>query len=366
MTFRLTIAAADIQRAVNACAQVIEPSGKIPILKCIRIHAAGGQAMFIGTNTDQTIIAGVPGDGSGVACIDSQALSVKVNALRNDAVLFEEWVSPEGARFVNITQGRTKWKVPVLLDDFPVSVAEPVEGDAVTVGKEFATAIKAAQGAVLQAASNSYGAVWLDGQFVAAADGRQLRVIKVDADMRQTLLLPNAASKVIALFPDGADVVLSERLAQFSRGGLTLITRLVEGTPMDWRRGVIGFEASAVNSCEVDTADFLAAIRRASSIKASGEKSGAFINMQIRFRADQVEIFTRNADGEEGDDAAACVTTGADGNVGLSGGLLLSAVESLACERLRIRYGIDRDPIIVNPVGRDGEDFRVIMPRQFT
>lgn len=357
MTFALNILAREIASAIAACAQVVDQSSKIPILKTTRISVAGGIASFLATNTDQTITARRACEGEGVACIDTQALAVKVSSLRPDDI-----VSMIGdGKFVTITQGRTKWKVPVLLDDFPVSVGAPVKGDAVPVDRRFIDRLVIAKGATQPTAMTNYAGVWLDKGYIVAVDGRQMRVI-AGADLPTCVIPPVVVDKAASLFKIDAEVTVSDTAIQFATENLTLKAKLYDYKPSDWQAGIAKFDGMARYGVGVEAEPFLATLRRAGAIGSSGEKTGAFINMQLRFQAGQIEVFTRNSTGEEGSDTLDCeIYEEAFAEVGIHGGMLIAAVDTLEGE-IRLRYGGASDPIMLG----DDDNLRVIFPRMFS
>lgn len=363
MTFHLKIMAREISAAVAACAQISDTATKIPILATTRIAVAGGFAEFTATNADQQIIVRAAGEGDGVACINVAALSAKLQTLRpNEPVE----IAGDG-KSVEIRQGRTKWKTPVLLDDFPI--ARPVEGEPVKLGKDFIAALNQSFSAIdpgeprvlLQGAS-------IGGHRVVSTNGKQTRMIAFDGEIPGEFIVPaRVMSRIMALFPEGCSVVSSGNSAAFANDYITLQSKLIEGTFPDMDRLMEGVNANAVNAINLDAEEFTAAITRAAAIRASGEKSGSFINLQLRIRDGEVEIYTRNLEGEEGNDACRCERTeGGDADIGLNGAYLIASAQSLPCDTIQIRYGTERDPIIMSPVGSARENIRALMPRIFS
>lgn len=354
MTFNLTIKAGDIAGAMAACAQFVDSASKIPILKATRI-AVSGAVTFTATNVAQTVVATAQGEGSGVVCVDTQALASKVSALKPS----EHVSMTADGQFLHVSQGRTKWKLPVLLDDFPPQPT--VEGKAVELDSAFMVALKQTAGALAPERGPVFSGVWVDGKSVMGTDGREFRLNEISKKLPACILPSSVIAKLPGLFPDGAKVVIGPLRATFSTETLTVSTQLVEAQAADWKRIVANAREKTVHACTVPAAAFISAVKRASTIRASGEKAGSFINLQLRFRATEIEVFTRNSDGEEGSDFVAC-EGGADADVGFAGGMLIENAESLDAQTIAIAYGTQSDPIIMSA----GTSYRIVMPRMFS
>lgn len=357
MTFTMSIMAREIAQAISHCAQVVDATSKIPILKCTRIEVRDGMASFMATNTDQTVIAKAACEGSGVCVIDTQALDAKVRTLKAD-----QPVNFKGdGKSVTITQGRTRWAAPVLMDDMPSYVE--IEGGAVSVGEDFIEGLKACLPAAEIGNRPFLEGAYLDGDRIVATDGKQVRLFQHDAKIPQQMILPKrAADKVVAMFPEGAAVKGSNLAASFSTETLTLKTKIVGELYVDYRRVI----PSPPGALQVLTADFVAALSRANAIRASGEKSGTFINTRMCIRESEIEFKTVNQDGEEGSDFCEIErASGADIDIAFKGEWLLSAIKSIELPRVEILYGDKMEPIIIRPYKGEFENLRLVMPRAF-
>ncbi len=361
MTFTMSILAREITAAISACAQIVDSHSQIPILRCTRIAVADGMASFTATNTDQSVVAKAACDGSGIICVDTAALSAKVQTLKPDSI-----VSFVGdGKSVTITQGRTKWVAPVLVDDMPVFA----EIDAVSVSVD-ASFIKGLEQCMPAAEPDGSAraylqGVYLDGDRIVATDGRQLRIVQHSATLADSILVPNrAASKIAGMFSDGAEVRCSKLAVSFSTDRLTMRTKLVDATFPAYRRVVpVGSDGLV----RVGAQELLGAITRAAAIRASGEKAGSFINMQMRIRESEIEMFARNNDGEEGSDFTQSERlSGSDVDIGFSGAWLIASVKSLDCDNIEILYGGQGDPVVMRPINSPIENIRVVMPRHFS
>ena len=94
---------------------------------------------------------------------------------------------------------------------------------------------------------------------------------------------------------------------------------------------------------------------------------GTDSSVELRERENEIEMFARNAEGEEGIDYAACSRqAGGDMDIGFSGAWLIASVESFDCDEIEILYGGQGDPVLMRPVNSAVEDIRVVMPRRFS
>ena len=358
--FHLDIMASELASAIAACGQIIDTSNPIPILKAVRISVENGAAHFLGTNSDQTISLSRAAEGSGVACIDIALLTPKISVLDQSRP-----ASFEGdGKTVTLRQGKAKWIIPVLLDDFPLQVADPPKGEEIDFDASFLGALVTAEPATLKSASNNYSGVWLTGGFVVAVDGKRMRIIETGHDVGSYVIPPAAIQRAAALFKSGGKMILTRQAGQFSSETVRLKSRFADMEPSPWRPTFDKWQSECVNECLVDASQLLSAARRAAAIRASGEKSGSFINMQLRFRRSEIEIFTRNLNGEEGSDIVEAQGS-ADVDVGFNGGMLLDDIATLS-GRIRIRYGENRHQIIMEPEKSDRMNARVAFPRMFT
>lgn len=359
MTFTLNILAREITAAIAACASVVDSHSQIPILRCTRIHVADGQASFTATNTDQTVVAKAACDGAGVICIDTAALSAKVQTLKPDAT-----VSFAGdGKSVTITQGRTRWVAPVMIDDFPVQVAKSLDAEGIIVHPEYMWAIAEVQGVIDPGhAMLAITGVRLQDRRVIATDGKRARVVTLDRDIPVPATLPGRfAAKLAGMFPDGGLLRATETLLSLETPNLMVNSRLVDGHYPDIDRIIGGFKPKLVNTITCGTDDLIAAMKRAGAIAASGEKATSFLNMQLRFREGEIEVVTRNLSGEEGETAVAAKRTGADADIGFNGYQLIDDISSMDSETISIAYADSETPVIITA----GNSMRFVQARVF-
>lgn len=343
MTFSLSVMAREITAAVNLCAQIVDQSGKIPILRATRIDASA--RVLMATNSEQTISVKIACEGEGIACIDTPALLAKVQTLKQDAA-----VEFHGdGKSVTITQGRTRWTAPCLLDDFPKLPV--IKGKKTGLSAEFMMAVNRVYSVIdinYHPMPQVLG-VLLAGSMVFASNGKCFRI--EEAEGPEDIILPKvAAAKLASMFPEGAQAIWSANQCEFISDTVTLRTQLLSGQYPDIHAIMDKFIPVLAQTCTVDAAALVAGIKRGAAIRASGEKSLSFLNMRLTFKSGEVEIYTRNIDGEEGIDyvPAEC---DAEATVGFNGYELLEEIESLGEGMLEILYADEKNPVLIQKEG---------------
>lgn len=357
MTFKINIIARELASALSACGHIIDTGAKIPILKTVRITIADGRVEIVGTNTAQTVMARAACAGEGAVCLDFTALETKVKNLRQG-----EPVNMDGdGQFVTVTQGRTRWKLPCMaIDDFPGQVADPVFGDAVSVAAGFMDGVNAVSAGVNPNDPRDYlRGVYFGGDLVGT-DGHMLARIATASEF-PGVIVPLPAIRAASSITGEMEITANDRAIQFASEWITIKSQLIEGNFPDHRRIVPN---DLPGLMIVDRDEFKAAVQRAASIRADGEKSSAYIPVVLKIRDGEVEIFASNRDGEEGSDYVSCDRqSGDDCDIRFSGGLLIKAIDSLDCDTLALKFRDRVSPMIMSPVATEIENIRVVMPR---
>ncbi len=361
MSFSMQIMAREIATAISLCAQVVDASSKIPILKCTRISVADGMVSFMATNTQQTLTTRAACDGEGTICIDTQALAAKIATLKADAPVD---FAGDG-KTVTIKQRRARWIAPLMFDDFPMQLAAPLDAEPIQIGIGYMRAIEEAWG-IIDAGHPvvPITGLRLQDNRVIATDGKSCRVIQVHVNMPKPIIVPiKLASKLRDMFPNGGVMRCNDLAMSMDSDNLSIKSQLVEGRDgyPDVAKIMAGFADKLAAKVTVNRDGLLAAMKRAGAIRQSGEKNLSFLNMQLRFRDGEIEVFARNMDGEEGLDAVECGGDLHECDIGFSGNQLLKEIGSMDAETIEISYGDARTPIVI----RAGESLRFIQTRDF-
>lgn len=375
--FALECMTGQLAAALAAANTVTDHGIKYPLLKASRIHVDGNAAWIFATNMNQAIRSRIAAVGEGTVHLDTAALASKITALKQTAP-----VSISGdAKAVTITQGRTKWKLPIIINDagfnFEAS-AGALDGDPVEV---VAGQLQTALAGVRTAFSSDESRYYLSGACielsasgfrVVATDGNILAAVQIPGKFpaRETFLMPAQAVNATAkLFDADSKLKMVSTADAFTLddGDTFFRSKNIEGVFPDWQRVL----PKTTGSVEVDGAEFLAALVRVASIREDIGKATKFVPVEMTFSADEIAMSSKNHDGEEGTDFCACERpAGGDYHVSFSADTLADALRSFGpIDTLRIDYGgpvrkIGKDsalpPVIIRRALAAGDDFRLV------
>ena len=366
MTFQLEIMARELRAALDIASTVTDHGIKVPILKCTRIEVNDGTVTFIATNTDHSIRASAAASGSGIVHLDTAMLAQKASALRQD-----QPVKLSGdEKFVTITQGKTRWRVPVIFgDDFPTRVVEEIVGNGVTIS---AAPLLAAIRAVIPVIESTDNRIIGQGPLFDTASGFRvvgagksgLNVVQMDdGGPSRDMIIPNGSvAAILSLFRDATslDLHADEKAFTLSDGDILYRSKMIEGTYMEWRRALKQTEGNSL-SVSIRSADLLEALNRATAIREDVNKSGRWVAVKVTFAGGECSVVATNKFSEEGLDICPC--EGDDGTFGIASGVLQMGIESLGEEEIIISFSETESPVMLSPKNGNGRDnYRIVMP----
>lgn len=372
MTFSLTCTASDLARAVSLATQVSGNAKQISILKSCMIAVADGYAVIAATDMDHSVRVTLTGEGSGTVFIDTGMLAQKSAALRPNQPVT---ISGEDPKFVMMVQGKTKWKIPLVLggEAYPHDITQPIAGDTVTASAaEFIGAMNAA-GSVVRPIGGSVVnmGVYLDtedGFRAVGGDTRGLAVIQIaSAPLPISIIVPSQSiSSIGNIFrnADKIDIVATENGMTISADGVMYRTKLIEQNYVNWRGALKAQTASVSGSVLVDVAHITEGLKRATAIAEDRSKSGTGTAVILEFTDGECCATAKNRTGEEGVDYFQC--DGDNGRCIVDAGFLMDVIGSFTSERLKIGFNPDAEgAITVEPYpAAAGDNMRVVMPRR--
>lgn len=374
--FTLTCMAAELARAVSLAAQVSGNSKQLNILKACMIEVKDGQAVIAATDMDHAVRVTLAAEGEGLVFIDTAMLAQKAGALRPNIPVI---ISGDDAAFVMMIQGKTKWKIPLISQaehvQFPFEITRAIAGDPVDIGAAlFIGALQGASTIVRDGQGNAINmGVYLDiddGFRAIGADTRGLSLVQMDGDpIAVSVLVPNNAINVASNIFRSSEVlsiVATIDGMTIAADGVMYRTKLVDMPYADWRNALKVQTKGHNGSVIVDAAHIAGAVKRATAIAEEKGKDGMSLAVRLTFADGECAASAKNRNGEEGVDY--CPADGDDGTAMVNAGVLVDAVTSFHCERLRINFNTDPEvvsAIMIEPFPvQDIQNMRVVMPRR--
>ncbi len=251
--------------AISAVSPVVKASSKNPILANISIERFGDGLLARGSNLDLEISArfdaSVDDTFQGFTC-PGDRLAGFVSGAPDAAIKVEQVVTADKFTAVVLRSGRSRLTLPVLpAVDFPKLDAGTMPHVMTMGSNSFAKGLNAVSfaaetnnaryylcGVCLQTNADGLAFIATDGHKVAR---RVIRAIEID-DIPPgvpTIIIPNEAiSPILKVLGGGedAEISLSAQKIRVSVSGITLISKLIEGTYPDLSRLQSDPEAIAV------------------------------------------------------------------------------------------------------------------------
>lgn len=230
----LAIGKADFARALASVSKAIEARNTIPILGCVRLAAEDGTLRVRGTDLDIEVTDTAPADivTPGALCVEAKLLSSIVAKAGGDILLAER-----DGKLV-IKSGRSRFTLAVLpASDFP----EMPDAD---YAATFEIDLAAMFAPCVHAISSEETRYYLNGIYFAsdgettvavATDGHRLVRHKGEALPPFSGVI--APRKLVGMLPKGGvQVSVSNSKIRLVQDGLTIISKLIDGTFPDYER----------------------------------------------------------------------------------------------------------------------------------
>jgi DNA polymerase III subunit beta len=336
-------------------------SGALPVLGGVRMEIAGDDLRVTGTDLDLTITVHttVNGSGDGVVVAPGRLVTDIVRALEPAAVNLE--ADEEELR---IASGRSHFTVRTHpAGDFP---RLPVpSGDAVTLPVEgLAEALRQ----VTRAASSEDSRPILTGVLMVA-EGEGLRLVATDSyrlamrDLRgvgvlaegQRVLVPSRALNELMRLLGSSSGDVSLRLgshdATFELGGVTLITRLIEGEFPNYKQLI---PAGYPNRLIVAREALLDAVRRVKLLARD-----ATTPVRIALRPTGIELTVITTDWGTATEDVDAKYEGAEMTVAFNPNYLIEGVEAVTGDDVALDTLDALKPATLRPT--DGDDYLYLL-----
>ncbi len=354
-----------LANAIAGVSKAVSQRSSIPVLEGILFHAEGFQLTLTGYDLEMAITTSLeanvlePGD----AVLSARLIGDMVRRLNSEEI---EISSDENCA-ATIKGGITEYNIMGLNPgDYPAlpnpGADRTLDLDAADFKEMVETTIFAvSQDDKKPAHTGELFAITPDKLTVVALDGYRLAIIekKVEATKEINIIIPaKTLSEAVKLFGDGEDVVhiaANRRFVVFSTAAYTVISRLIEGEFLDYKRVIPeGHNTKVV----VDVRDFINVIERASLIITERLKNP----LRITFDS-AITVRCQTALGKVVDELPAEIE-GAPVEIGFNNRYLLDALRNSRCDKLVFEISGPLSPVKVMPC--DGGDFLfLVLPVRF-
>lgn len=373
MAFHLKCMAGELSRALSLVSLVSGKEKQVPILRAIKIEVRE-HADLTGTNKDHAARVTIAADGNGTVYIEAALITGKAATLRQSQPV--EITGDDDGKFVTVSQGRTRWKVPTMDGSgFPDEFASPGDGKAVQLSTgPFFHALSVVRNAINTgsiAFAYDMGCYldMTDGFRVVALDGKMLALVQIDAHpLPASIVFPtDAMSAMQALFRDAEtiSVVANENTFSAIGDGIFYKTKLIEMPYPDWRRARDHAGSELDGSAIINIEEFGATIDRAAAITETRTKDGAMLAIKVRLADGEMSFSTSNRGlGEEGSDA--CEYAGEhSGEFATSGPRLKKMLDTMPGQSVRMTFhqtATDKAIMLHAEPPGPMENYRILMP----
>lgn len=327
---KITLMAREFVRAVSAAASVVDRNANSPIMRAVRLSVKDGTASLSATNNAQYVSITVAADGDGEIHVDANALAAKVNALKPDQPV-ELSISDKS---VTISQGRARWRLPLILGDFPEP--EKVTGKKTKVGAEFFDAISMAMSAAAEDDTRQYlNGVLIDAGHLVGGNGYILSAVPTPGvDKLPRIIIPiGTVQKLVRIYKDAeqVSVTASEYAIMFDDGSVSFRSVLIGEAYPDWSKIAATGHVAWIAT---DAAKMMAAVDRAGNVTQVGKTA---LVIKVDPGDGEVVLSVDNRQGETGEDVCEAEFEGDVPAFGVAARYLGPMLQSLGG---RVRIGI--------------------------
>lgn len=354
-----------LSNAITGVSKAVSQRSSIPVLEGILMKADGFTLTLTGYDLEMAITTQLeanvlePGD----AVLSAKLLGDMVRRLSSEEVEITTLESGAATIKGGITEFDIMGLNPGDYPDLPNPGADrTLDMDTATLREMVETTLFAvSQDDKKPAHTGELFSIQTDKLTVVALDGYRLAIIekKVEATKDIDIIVPaKTVGEVVKLFGDEDDVVhiaANRRFVVFSTQSYTVISRLIEGEFLDYKRVIPeGHKTRVV----VDVRDFINTIERASLIITERLKNP----LRVTFDGN-ITVRCQTALGKVVDELPAEIE-GEPVEIGFNNRYLLDALRNSRCDKLAFEISGPLSPVKVLPV--EGGDFLfLVLPVRF-
>ncbi len=368
---KISIERATLLKAVGQAQSVVERRNTIPILANVLIEADGSDVTFRATDLDIEVVDKVPAmvERAGATTVNAVMLHEIVRKLPDGALV--GLVADAATGRLSIEAGRSNFSLATLpKEDFPVMASS-----------EYASNFSAAAPVLRRLFDKSKFAIsteetryYLNGVYLHVSDadgGRVLRAVatdghrlaRVDADLPKGaeempgVIVPRKTVGELRKLLDDDEaqiaVSVSETKVRFATPGITLTSKVIDGTFPDYTRVI---PVGNTKKMEVDAAEFAKAVDRVATV--SSERSRA---VKLQIDEDRL-VLSVNAPDAGAAEEELSVAYGDDRlEIGFNAKYLLEIASQVDRENAVFLFNTAGEPALMRE-GNDTSAIYVVMP----
>lgn len=365
---KVSVEKTPLARAVAAASSVVGARTTLPVLSCLLLRFDKKEFLVRATDLDVWVDVAAPhagGGGEGAVAVPARTFGEVVRALPAEACQVEIG----GDSDVTLTSGSAVFKVRGMsAGDFP---ARPdVGSDGVTFSLPQADLAAMLQRSAF-AASKDESRYFLQG-VLFRVDGKSLTLVATDGRRlaKVSRKLPLKGADVSAIVPSktvtllsrvlGADgeveVTLEPRQALFSVDGVSVLSRLVEGTFPNYEQVIPRANPRVVRAERRELAEALARVALLTSDKAAAVK--------LELGPGRLRLSAASAEGEAREELPVSYE-GDELTVAFNPGFLIDFLRSTEAEEVEVKLNDPLSPGLMEPVSEKEDQFDhlyVVMP----
>ncbi|MEL6169546.1 MAG: DNA polymerase III subunit beta [Pseudomonadota bacterium] len=368
---KLSIERAALLKAVGQAQSVVERRNTIPILANVLIEAEGDTATFRATDLDIEVVDSAPAqvERAGATTVSAVTLHEIVRKLPDGALVS---LTDDGASGrLQVEAGRSNFTLATLpREDFPVMASS-----------EYASNFSAPAPILRRLFDKSKFAIsteetryYLNGVYMHVADaaGTQTlrcvatdghRLARIDADLPNGagdmpgVIVPRKTVNELRKLLDDDDAMIavsvSETKVRFATPGITLTSKVIDGTFPDYQRVI---PAGNTRKLEVDASEFAQAVDRVATV--SSERSRA---VKMSLDEDRLVLSVNAPDSGAAEEELAVAYGDEHLEIGFNAKYLLEIASQVDRENAVFLFNSSGDPTLMRE-GSDESAVYVVMP----
>ena len=368
---KFSIERSELLKAVGQAQSVVERRNTIPILANVLIEAEGDLVSFRATDLDIEVVDQAPAkvERSGATTVNAVTLHEIVRKLPDGALVT---LTDDGAAGrLTVEAGRSNFSLATLpREDFPVMASSEYEANYAASAPTLRRLFDKSKFAISTEETRYY----LNGVYMHVADSNGAQVLRCVATDGHRL------ARIDADLPDGAEnlpgvivprktvgelrklldddeaeiaVSVSETKVRFAAPGITLTSKVIDGTFPDYTRVIPGGNTRRL---EVDAAEFAQAVDRVATV--SSERSRA---VKLSLDEDRLVLSVNAPDSGAAEEELAVAYADDALEIGFNAKYLLEIASQVDRENAVFMFNSSGDPTLMRE-GNDETAVYVVMP----